>query len=79
MNNTSQEFAIGIKREVMDRLNQFQKKIEEIERMRARMKRMQDGIMDSIKSVDDKYGDYQVENIKSIGEIEHTLKHIRSY
>lgn len=40
MNNTSQEFAIGIKREVMDRLNEFSKKFEEIEQMRTKMLRM---------------------------------------
>ena len=37
--------------------------------MSARIKRMKDEITSSIKSVDDKYGDYHVENIKSIGEI----------
>jgi hypothetical protein len=47
--------------------------------MRARMKRMQDGIMDSIKSLDDKYGDYQVQNTKSIGKIEDMLQHIKNY
>jgi hypothetical protein len=48
MSNTSQEFAIGIKREVMDHIIQFQKKIDDIDKMRGRMLRMQEGLEDSI-------------------------------
>ena len=63
----------------MDKLSEFQRKVEEIERMRARMKRMQDGIMDSIKTVDQKYGEHQIQNVTSIGNIQSTLEKIKNY
>jgi hypothetical protein len=44
MNNTSQEFAINIKREVMEHIHRFSAKIDEVDKMKARIFRIQENI-----------------------------------
>ena len=40
MNNISQEFAINIKEEVMEYIHKFQVKIDEVDKIKARVTRI---------------------------------------